>query len=144
MNESGQNTKIWFCKIGEIQHGELPKGSDLPMRVAVAAEYRRLTGQEPKFIFSGWGAVLTEPERAAHENRIPSPTPGTPLSPQATQQARDAERYRWLAENEAPSLLNVLTEEWDFFGNAEDQLENFIDATIDAARSGGPDSRDKG
>lgn len=63
---------IWFCKIGE--HSPLQRGADSPMRDAVAAEYKKLTGQEPAFIFSGWGGELTEGERAVVENRLP-PTP---------------------------------------------------------------------
>ena len=60
---------IWFCKIGE--HSPLQRGADSPMRYAVAAEYKKLTGQEPAFIFSGWSGELTEPERAVVENRLP-------------------------------------------------------------------------
>lgn len=60
---------IWFCKIGE--HSPLQRGADSPMRDAVAAEYKKLTGQEPAFIFSGWSGELTEPERAVVENRLP-------------------------------------------------------------------------
>ena len=63
---------MWFCKIGE--HSPLQRGADSPMRDAVAAEYKKLTGQEPAFIFSGWGGELTEGERAVVENRLP-PTP---------------------------------------------------------------------
>lgn len=55
--------KIWECKIGECDSKQLPNGSDLPMRQAVREAYRKLTGQEPEFIFSGWGAELTESER---------------------------------------------------------------------------------
>ena len=64
---------IWFCKIGE--HSPLQRGADSPMRDAVAAEYKKLTGQEPAFIFSGWGGELTEGERAVVENRLPSTPP---------------------------------------------------------------------
>jgi len=56
---------IWACKIGEIDSAKLPKGSDAPMRKAVEEAYWRLTGEYPDFIFSGWGAELTESERAA-------------------------------------------------------------------------------
>ena len=41
------------------------------MRQAVAEAYRKITGHEPDFIFSGWGAQLTEPERAVVEDRMP-------------------------------------------------------------------------
>src|SRR5262245_22494420 len=63
--------KIWSCKIGEVDQTDLPDGMDNPMRRAVAAQYRAITGREPEFIFSGWGAELTEPERAVVENRLP-------------------------------------------------------------------------
>lgn len=61
--------KIWSCKIGETN--ALPMGADAPMRAAVRLAYEALTGEEPAFIFSGWGAELTEPERAMVENREP-------------------------------------------------------------------------
>lgn len=56
--------KIWDCKIGEVPEELLVDGADHPMRVAVAESYRKLTGQEPNFIFSGWGAKLSEAEEA--------------------------------------------------------------------------------
>ena len=61
----------WSCKIGEVDPSGVPNGGDGPMRKAVAAAYRELTGVEPEFIFSGWGAQLTEGERAVVENRLP-------------------------------------------------------------------------
>lgn len=64
--------KIWKCKIGG-QCGELPHGADMPMRDAIALAFKEITGREPQFIFSGWGAELTEGERAVHENREASP-----------------------------------------------------------------------
>ena len=42
---------------------DLPMGSDSPMRRAIIDAYVRLTGKEPEFCFSGWGAELTEIER---------------------------------------------------------------------------------
>ena len=54
---------IWTCKIGEMNRRELPDGADNPMRRAVAQAYRELTGEDPAFIFSGWGGTLTEIER---------------------------------------------------------------------------------
>ncbi len=68
--------KIWTCKIGET--GRLPMGADGPMRTAVRAAYLAITGEEPAFLFSGWGAELTEPERAVVENRMPNITPPDP------------------------------------------------------------------
>lgn len=61
--------KIWFCKIGESS--SVPYGADGPMRTAVKRAYFELTGQEAHFVFSGWGATLTEGERAVVENRMP-------------------------------------------------------------------------
>ena len=55
--------KIWSCKIGEVDVSKLPSGSDAPMREAVETAYQKLTGQEPKFCISGWGAELDEDER---------------------------------------------------------------------------------
>jgi len=63
--------KIWFCKIGETEPENVRSGGDSPMRVAVAQAYREITGKEPTFCFSGWAGQLTEPERAAVENRLP-------------------------------------------------------------------------
>jgi hypothetical protein len=68
-------TKIWYCKIGECTEEELhriyPHGADLPMRRAVEKAYLEITGKEADFTFSGWGAELSEPERAVVENREP-------------------------------------------------------------------------
>ena len=59
--------KIWSCKIGEAAN--VPRGADLPMRDAVRDEYRKITGVEPSFLFSGWGASLDEWEKTVVENR---------------------------------------------------------------------------
>ena len=68
--------EIWGCKIGEVDASKLPSGADAPMRQAIAKAYFELTGEHPKFCFSGWGETLTESERAAVENREPChPTP---------------------------------------------------------------------
>lgn len=58
--------KIWKCKIGGLCE-ELPHGSDIPMRDAIREAYKKLTGEEPEFIFSGWAAELTESEREVVE-----------------------------------------------------------------------------
>ena len=55
--------KIWNCKIGEVVDGSLPSGADSPMRQAVEAAYRELTGKDPEFCFSGWAGELDETER---------------------------------------------------------------------------------
>jgi len=62
-----ETTKIWTCKIGEC--GWIPPGADRPMRIAIARAYREITGHDPDFIFSGWGAELTEGERAVVTDR---------------------------------------------------------------------------
>ena len=63
---------IWSCKIGEVRRGDLPPGSDYPMREAVERAYEQITGQKPDFIFSGWGAKLTEAERAVVDDTEPT------------------------------------------------------------------------
>jgi len=67
----GPDPATWYCKIGETPRSLLPSGSDLPMREAISRAYREITGREPVFLFSGWGAELTEPERAVVEDRPP-------------------------------------------------------------------------
>lgn len=70
---------IWYCKIGAAE--PLVNAADLPMREAVARAYREITGEDPSFLFSGWGAELTESERAVVEDRPPvfhSRPEGTP------------------------------------------------------------------
>lgn len=55
--------KIWSCKIGEVDETALPRGSDKPMRIAIAKAYKEVTGKDCNFIFSGWTAELTEGEK---------------------------------------------------------------------------------
>lgn len=74
-------TRMWFCKIGEVENRFLEEVSrgyhlhggalDPPMRNAVEAVYKKLLGVESTFCFSGWGAQLTEYERAVVEDREP-------------------------------------------------------------------------
>lgn len=59
-------SKIWSCKIGETDR-DIPDGSDFPMRLAVQRAYFEITGEHPRFLFSGWGAELTEGERECVE-----------------------------------------------------------------------------
>lgn len=61
--------KTWQCKIGETDN--VPPGGDGPMRDAVEAAYREVTGDDPAFTFSGWGAKLSESHRAVVEDREP-------------------------------------------------------------------------
>lgn len=65
--------RIWTCKIGG-DVGDLPPGSDFPMRQAVERAYYELTGKQSEFNFSGWGGALDEGERACVENRLPDTT----------------------------------------------------------------------
>jgi hypothetical protein len=67
--------KVWTCKIGGYV-GDLPPGSDGPLRRAVSEAYERLTGHEDEFCFSGWGGSLDAGEmEVAYPNREPQPTP---------------------------------------------------------------------
>ncbi len=60
-------SNIWECKIGETDR-RLPQGSDLPMRNAIREAYFKITGEYPTFIFSGWGAELTDTQRKIIDN----------------------------------------------------------------------------
>ena len=62
--------RVWTCKVGGHVL-DLPGGSDLPMRKAVAAAFTELTGQPVEFCFSGWGDDLDESELAVVEDRAP-------------------------------------------------------------------------
>jgi hypothetical protein len=65
--------RVWKCKIGGPVNW-LPDGADFPMRQAIREAFTRITGREAEFLFSGWGAKLTEAQRAVVENREPSET----------------------------------------------------------------------
>lgn len=54
--------RVWTCKIGGTVN-DLPNGADGPMRQAIKEAYRLLTGEEPKFCFSGWGGELDKGEK---------------------------------------------------------------------------------
>lgn len=71
---SGPRLKIWSCKVGEAPGHAVPPGADMPMRQAVERAYYEVTGQPSAFLFSGWGAELSEFERAVVENRELSAT----------------------------------------------------------------------
>ncbi len=64
---------LWTCKVGGPAGAGLPPGADNAMRAAVEKAYREITGQDPEYIFSGWGGAdgLTEQERAVVEDREP-------------------------------------------------------------------------
>lgn len=92
--------KIWECKIGEVNDALVPNGGDFPMRQAVTAKYRELTGCEPVFLFSGWGSELTEGERAVVEKRLPNVCGDVPKAmAQVTMALRNDAGYRttWVA-----------------------------------------------
>lgn len=55
--------KVWECKIGFALKHTLPTGADGPMREAVETAFRDMLGYDPEFIFSGWGAELTNDEQ---------------------------------------------------------------------------------
>lgn len=49
---------VWTCSVsGPVTHADIPPGGDLPMRQAVRAAYRAVTGQEETRLSSGWGEV---------------------------------------------------------------------------------------
>ena len=60
--------EIWSCKIGETKN--VPEGADFPMRQAIKEAYLKLTGEEPVFCFSGWGAELDKIERDVANDKI--------------------------------------------------------------------------
>lgn len=66
IDKSMDGGNIWTCKIGEFG-GELPPASDGPMRDAVFAAYKKLTGQDANYCFSGWGGRLSVGERGVVE-----------------------------------------------------------------------------
>lgn len=70
---------IWQCKVGEASAASIPQGADAPMRDAVQRAFRRVTGEDAEFVFSGWSAELTEGERAVVEDRMPGPLTGGEL-----------------------------------------------------------------
>lgn len=102
--------KVWSCKIGECDAELLPDGADAPMRAAVERAYRELTGFDAAFNFSGWGAELSEPERAVVEKREPS-----------------EEHYRaWQIQQAAPDLYEALSDvEFLFARPGENSVERF-------------------
>ena len=52
---------LWSCRIGAAS--SIPPYADQPMRDAIRKAYTELTGEEPDFIYSGWGEPLTEEEK---------------------------------------------------------------------------------
>ena len=54
----------WSCLIGPFR-GDLPSGSDAPMRSAVERAFLELAGHEDDECSSGWGSAPSAAERAA-------------------------------------------------------------------------------
>ena len=48
--------RFWVCIIGDTEHTKLPFGADLPMRIAVEKEFKRVTGHDADNNWSGWSA----------------------------------------------------------------------------------------
>lgn len=63
MIELDDRTHNWYCLIGSTEGVDLTLGADSPMRQAVRKAYFELTGKEPEYIFSGWGAQLTDGQK---------------------------------------------------------------------------------
>lgn len=116
--------RIWTCKVGESEPAIGFAGTaDEPMRQAVEDEFKKVTGQDPDFIFSGWGGELTEGERATVEDREPDYDKvmawDVPLSIVAKLVNRRA-RYKRLVDLEAGAY--VLGQEQALIDRALDEL----------------------
>jgi hypothetical protein len=48
--------EFWTCVVGPADQNKLPKGCDLPMRMAVQAAFANMTGEYPDICSSGWGS----------------------------------------------------------------------------------------
>jgi hypothetical protein len=60
---------VWECKIGCSKLIDLPNGVDFPMRQAIREAFFKITGENADFIFSGWGAELTQSEQNVVDNK---------------------------------------------------------------------------
>ena len=70
-----EGERFWSCKIGPAP-AEVPPGGDWPLRKAVREAFVAMFGAEARACFSGWGAHLTEPQRAVMEGREPDDKAG--------------------------------------------------------------------
>lgn len=63
--------QIWFCAIGECDLKKFAgrSGLDAPMRDFITAAYVAVTGEAPKFLFSGWNHKLTPSQREVVNNK---------------------------------------------------------------------------
>ncbi len=57
--------QYWHCFVGLADNSELEDGCDLPMRIAVDAAFKKITGRDPLITSSGWG--ISEEEKDAME-----------------------------------------------------------------------------
>lgn len=53
----------WGCKIGIKGDLKLPPGADSPLREAIKEVFKKFTGKDHDFCFSGWSCELTETEK---------------------------------------------------------------------------------
>ena len=62
---------IWGCRIGaELDWETLPREAEETMRQAVMKAFRELTGENPYFCFSGWGAELDPRQQRLIDRRL--------------------------------------------------------------------------
>lgn len=151
MNDPTEDA-IWYCKIGPVSRGDLPSNSDAPMAKAVRDAFRKLTGHDDEFAFTGWGAKLTEAELAVVEGRLPRPRViaaearaqmlqaeaviGTDLDPDGTTPTEPADelaRLRaWKAE--AMEVLGVWDQVHDALGSPAKLGQSKATASLAAAQ----------
>lgn len=101
-----KDDKVWTCSIGG--NVDLPRGSDLPMRVAVEDAFVRVTGQPPRACFSGWGGRWDGVQVACIEKRESTMDEFAELDIEALRTrclAAEADRDRYLARAEAAEAL---------------------------------------
>ena len=120
---------IWTCKIGEKFHRNLPSGADAPMRNAVRKAYLELTGEEPDFIFSGWGGSLTKGERTVIDatNRPRLKVPDVPKGGERIFEAGFVlrnEAYDLGADN--AYMVSAYTPSGDYIGSYEDAVRLIV------------------
>lgn len=111
---------IWYCKVGgEIDDESWEPGGtytpdDHTLREPVERAYQERFGVEPEFCFSGWGAELTESERAVVENRLPVtgliPEPDVAKMIEAALLGTEARRGIWTDRDYLVHALALLTD----------------------------------
>jgi hypothetical protein len=124
---------VWECKIGECDRNVLPNGSDTPMRQAIREAFIKLTGIEPEYIFSGWGAELTETEQwIIDDERREKPIP--PFVPKNGERVFE-EGYVLRNEpchfiDSSTYLISAYTPSGDYIGSYEDALRLVVENGI--------------